>query len=159
MKELYISMRYAGGAVIALLTAGYYTTADIDIVGRRSEIIRKVLRELEFRSVDTKNRFVHEELGIIIEYMGEIPKAERLDVVRVKDVEADVVSLEDIIVDKLRLLGKGIDVEKSENQIKIIAYLLEKHLDDEYLMHRLVKENLWELWVRIKAEVDEYGVR
>ena len=94
-----VRLTVVGGAVVALLTAGYYTTADIDIVGRKPEIIRKVLRELGFRSVGTENRFVHEELGIIVEYMGEMPKAERLDRVRVKDVEVDVVSLEDVLVE------------------------------------------------------------
>ncbi|WP_456473668.1 DUF6036 family nucleotidyltransferase [Candidatus Pyrohabitans sp.] len=157
LKKHGVRLTVVGGAVVALLTAGYYTTADIDIVGKKPEIIRRVLRDLGFRSIGTENRFVHEDLGIIVEYMGEIPKAGRLDRVRVKDVEVEVVSLEDVVVDKLKLLEKGIDVKKSEAQVKVIAYLLEKHLDEEYLMHRLVRENLWELWTRIKAEVDEYG--
>lgn len=157
LKKHGVRLTVVGGAVVALLTAGYYTTADIDIVGKKPEIIRKVLRELGFRSVGTENRFVHEDLGVIVEYMGETPKAERLDRVKVKDVEVEVVSLEDVLIDKLRLLEKGIDVEKSERQVKVITFLLGKHLDEEYLMRRLVGENLWELWTRIKAEVEEYG--
>ena len=158
LKKYGTRLTVVGGAIVALLTAGYYTTADIDIVGQKPEIIRKVLRELGFRSVGTENRFVHEDLGIIVEYMGQIPRAERLDRVKIKGVEVDIVSLEDVLIDKLKLLEKGIDVEKSEKQVKIIAYLLGKHLDEEYLMRRLVKENLWELWTRIKAEVYDYGV-
>ncbi len=70
-------------------------------------MIRKILKELGFIDIGTKNRFVHEELGIIVEYMGETPKAERLDIVKVKDVEVNVISIEDIVIEKLRLIDRG----------------------------------------------------
>jgi hypothetical protein len=55
------------------------------------------------------------------------------------------------------MLEKGIDLEKSETQVKIIAYLLGDQIREEEIRDRLVRENLWDLWIRIKAEVDDYG--
>ena len=63
------------------------------------------------------------------------------------------------MVSKLKMLEKGVDSEKSDAQVKVKAYLVEKRLDERYLMDRLVKGNLLELWTRIMAEVDEYGTK
>jgi len=94
---------------------------------------------------------------LIVEYMGENPLAERIDTIKIKDLEVDAVSIEDILIAKLEMLERGVDTEKSDHQVKIIAYLLGSKIDEEYLMKRLVNKNLWELWTRIKAEVDDYG--
>ncbi len=64
---------------------------------------------------------------------------------------------------KLQIIEPSEDIKKaylkkSDEQVKIIAYLLGNKIDEDYLMDRLVKNNLWELWTRIKAEVDEYGL-
>jgi hypothetical protein len=157
LEEYGSRITVVGGSIVALFTAGYYTTADIDIVAKKPEKVKEVLRELGFKTAGAGNRFVHEDLGLILEYMGEIPRAERFDIVKIKDAQVDIVSLEDVLTAKLRMLEKGVDVEKSEAQVRVIAYLLGEQVDEEYLMSRLVKENLWELWTRIKAEVEEYG--
>lgn len=47
--------------------------------------------------------------------------------------------------------------DKSETQVKIITYLLGNQINEEEIRDRLVRENLWDLWIRIKAEVDDYG--
>jgi predicted nucleotidyltransferase len=156
LGEFDIRVTVVGGSIVAFLTAGHYTTADVDIVAKNPEKVRQVLEDIGFKRVDS-NRFVHEKLGMIIDYMGQEPLAERLDTIKIKEVEVDIISIEDILVDRLKMLDKGIDVEKSNTLVKIIVYLLEKQLDEEYLRNRLIKENLWDLWTRIKAEVDEYG--
>lgn len=157
LKKHGTKVTLVGGAIVAFFTAGHYTTADIDIVAKKPEKVKKVLRELGFKDTGRGNRFVHADLGVIVEYMGELPKAERFDAVKIRDVELDIISVEDVLISKLKMLDKGVDEGKSNAQVKVIAYLLEKRLDEKYLMDRLVKENLWELWTRIKAEVDEYG--
>lgn len=142
--------------IAALFTAGHYTTADIDIVAKKPSEVKQVLKDLGFKSI-TGTRFVNEGLGVIIDYMGENPIAERIDRIKIKGLEVETISIEEVLISKLRMLEKGVDAEKSNAQVKVIAYLLEERLNKKYLMGKLVKENLWELWLRIKAEVDEYG--
>ncbi|MFQ5800651.1 MAG: hypothetical protein ACE5HH_02885 [Candidatus Hydrothermarchaeales archaeon] len=156
LNEYGSKITVVGGSIVALFTAGHYTTADIDIVAKNRITVKRVLRNLGFTEV-SEIRFVHENLGLIVEYMGELPKADRIDTIKIRDLEVDAVSIEDVLVSKLEMLDKEVDVEKSDKQVKIIAYLLGNKIDEDYLMDRLVKKNLWELWIRIKAEVDEYG--
>jgi predicted nucleotidyltransferase len=156
LKKHGTKVTVVGGSIVAIFTAGHYTTADIDIVARKPEIVKQVLGECGFTNV-SGIRYVHEDLGLILEYMGEIPKAERIDTIKVKEVEVDIISIEDVLVSKLEMLEKGTDVEKSETQVKIIAYLLGNKINEDAIRDRLIRENLWELWTRIKAEVDEYG--
>jgi hypothetical protein len=89
--------------------------------------------------------------------MGERPLADRIGTIKIRDLEVDAVSVEDVLISKLEMLDKGVDIEKSDQQVKIIAYLMGNKIDEDYLMDRLLKKNLWELWIRIKAEVDDYG--
>lgn len=156
LNERGTKVTVVGGAIVALFTAGHYTTADIDIVAKKPKEVKQVLKDLGFKSI-TENRFVNDELGVIIDYMGENPVAGRIDRIKIKGMEVEAISIEDILISKLKMLEKGVDAEKSDAQVKVIAYLLEERLNEKYLMDKLVKENLWELWLRIKAEVDEYG--
>lgn len=153
LKEHGTKVTVVGGSIVAIFTAGHYTTADIDIVAKKPEVVKRVLGECGFENVSGV-RYVHEDLGLIVEYMGELPVAERIDTIKIKDVEVDIVSIEDILVSKLAMLEKGIDSQKSETQVKIIAYLLGDQINEEEIRDRLVRENLW---IRIKAEVDDYG--
>lgn len=145
-----------GGSIVALFTAGHYTTSDIDVVAKKRDAFIEIMQKLGFQEVSSI-RFVHEELGLIVEYMGENLKGETTDTLKIRDLEIETMSIEDILISKLEMLEKGVDTSKSDRQIKIIAYLLAGKINEEYLMKRLVNKNLWELWTRIKTEVDEYG--
>lgn len=89
-----------GGAAVAYYTQGAYVTADIDFVTPHSQALIKRMQDLGFEKFGKD--FVHPELDFYVEFPGsELGPTEAFQVSEFTKVPVRVISLEDLIVDRL----------------------------------------------------------
>lgn len=89
-----------GGAAVEFYTQGGYTTADIDMVAEGGPGLIQIMEELGFKKLgkDFENR----ALRIYVEFPGRSLKpSERSDRIKVASRELKIISIEDLIVDRL----------------------------------------------------------
>ncbi len=88
-----------GGCVVEVLTSGAYTTGDIDLIGPREEV-QTLLTEAGFQNQD--RHFVHPGLGLTVELVGPgLDSDQTKTVLEYKGYEVPMITLEDIIIDRL----------------------------------------------------------
>ncbi len=139
-----------GGFSVELYTQGSYTTGDIDIKAQK-DILEELLQEWGF--IKKGRVWFNEELDIYIDWLGssldEGPQAEqRLNTVIVgEDLEIKVISIEDLIIDRLNAARFWKD-EDSLMWAKVLIKVKEatgEPLDIEYLKERALKEGTGDL--------------
>lgn len=89
-----------GGAAVEFYSEGEYTTKDIDMVAPGGKELWEVMEQLGFakRGKD----YIHEELKIYVEFPGEtLGFDRRSDLLDVDGGVLQIISLEDLIVDRL----------------------------------------------------------
>jgi hypothetical protein len=89
-----------GGAAVEILTAGAYTTGDLDFVGPTPPELVSALADAGFSR--RGRHWIHEEGQVFIEFPGTtLDAAERADWIEVEGHRLRVVSVEDLLVDRL----------------------------------------------------------
>jgi hypothetical protein len=89
-----------GGAAVEIVTGGAYTTGDLDFVG---SVDRAVSNELERAGFRRHGRhWIHEDAQVFVEFPGEsLGPSERSEWVAIGELRIRMVSLEDLLVDRL----------------------------------------------------------
>lgn len=89
-----------GGAAVEFYSEGGYTTRDIDLVAPGGIELQKIMKELGF-SRKGKD-YIQEELKLYIEFPSEaLGLNERSDLLDVDGISLQIISIEDLIVDRL----------------------------------------------------------
>jgi hypothetical protein len=128
-----------GGLSVEIYTQNDYSTRDIDFVSEDFDKIRDTLFQLGFKR-DTRH-FYHEELEIAIEIpssnlAGDYERVLKVEIDKEDDLYVYLISIEDIILDRLRATVHW----KSQEDAKWGFKMLSSNLDDvdlEYLYERL----------------------
>ena len=100
LREVNIDPVLVGGAVVSFYTEGKYTTRDIDMISPSGKEVDEVMAQLGF--VKQGKDFVNETLSIYVEFPSDsLGPTEKVNVTRVDGTKLKIISLEDIIVDRL----------------------------------------------------------
>ncbi len=145
-----------GGEAVELYTQGRYTTGDIDLKGRK-EILEAILMEWDF--VKQGRIWVSKDYGIYIDWLGgsldEGAEAEsRTNIIALDDDnEIRVVSMEDLIIDRL-CAAKYWNDQDSLMWAKTLMEILGKTggMDTQYLSVRAEKEQVTDLLLPMLSE-------
>lgn len=123
-----------GGRALEFYTLGGYATKDIDLVVSGRERVKPVLEEMGFSRRFGKRHWYHEELDVAIEMPDEIlaGSSEKIVTVEIEGMEVFVISIEDLVVDRLA----AAKFWESRADAQWAAKLLALHMNDidlEYL--------------------------
>ncbi len=88
-----------GGGAVEIYTRSAYTTRDLDFVAAVTDELGNTMLELGFEREG--RHWVHEELGIVVEFPGTAIGPARTVSVDVDGSELRIISVEDLIVDRL----------------------------------------------------------
>ena len=136
-----------GGEAVELYTQGSYTTGDIDIKSPR-EMTTSLLKEWEF--IKRGRTWFNKELDLYVDWLGasldEGREAEnRVNTIRVeKDLEINIISIEDLVVDRLNAAKWWGDVDSLMWARVLIAIKRRATgaIDLPYLEKRAKKEDI-----------------
>jgi len=111
LADIRVSPILVGGSAVAFYTDGRYATRDIDMICPSGKDVEEIMERLGF-SRHGKD-YVHERLKIYAEFPGEsLGATERIAVIDVDGSHLKIISLEDLIVDRLcafKFWRSGID--------------------------------------------------
>lgn len=88
-----------GGGAVEVYTRGAYTTHDLDFVAATSKTLARTLASLGFAS--DGRHWVHDELALIVEFPSSVLAPAESVSIEVDGTELRVISVEDLIVDRL----------------------------------------------------------
>ncbi len=89
-----------GGAAVEFYTQGAYSTSDIDMIAEGGPELITTMEDLGFEKLGKD--FIHQKLNIYIEFPGRnLKENEQSVVLKIKDKTLKIISLEDLIVDRL----------------------------------------------------------
>ena len=89
-----------GGAVVEIVTGGAYTTGDLDFVGSVDRTVGSALERAGFQRHG--RHWIHEDAQVFVEFPGEsLGPSERSEWVTIGEVRIRMVSVEDLLVDRL----------------------------------------------------------
>lgn len=89
-----------GGAAVEFYTQGAYSTSDIDMIAEGGEELITTMKKLGFEKLGKD--FIHQKLNIYIEFPGRnLKNNEESILIKVKDKILPIISIEDLIVDRL----------------------------------------------------------
>lgn len=135
-------MILVGGALVELLTEGMYVTGDIDLVGDPSEI-GSLLQEAGFEKHG--RLFVEEDLGLAVEIVGRrLDPEHRSERIRWRDQTLHVLSIEDLIVDRL-CAAKFWESQTDHEQAQLLYGAHHDRLDEARLRARAKEERVEDL--------------
>jgi hypothetical protein len=144
-----------GGEAVELYTQGSYTTGDIDIKSP-PDVTEAILKEWGF--LRAGRTWLNKELDIYIDWLGssldEGEEAEkRVTTIKIAEgLEVKVVSMEDLIIDRLSAFRRWGDTD-SLMWAKVLINVKKSidSLDDNYLRERAKKADLLNLLEEILA--------
>lgn len=100
LKTVGLDPILVGGAAVAYYTDGSYTTADIDMVTPTTPELKKVMNDLGFKKIGKD--FINKDLGVYIEFPSDmLGPTERATEIKVDNKKLRIISVEDLIVDRL----------------------------------------------------------
>lgn len=89
-----------GGAAVEFYTDGNYSTKDIDMIAMGGPSLWKVMEELGFKRQGKD--FIHSGLNIYIEFPSDaLNPDEKSDLIEIDGIPLKIISIEDLIVDRL----------------------------------------------------------
>jgi len=89
-----------GGAAVEIVTGGAYTTGDLDFVGRVDRAACSEMKRAGFRR--RGRHWIHEDAQVFVEFPGEsLGPSERSEFFTIGELRIRMVSLEDLLVDRL----------------------------------------------------------
>lgn len=143
-----------GGAAVEFYTQGGYATSDIDLVAPGGPALIEVMKGLGFEKLGKD--FVHQDFNIYVEFPGSALKPnERIQKIKVDSTFLSIISLEDLIVDRLysfKFWQSGIDGYNA-------MLLFESGpLDEEHLLNRVREEEVGDAFQAVK-EIREEVIR
>lgn len=133
LESYHIKPIIVGGFSVEIYTNRDYSTRDIDFIAQRLDDISAVLKDIGFKKEGS--HFSHDRLQIAIEFpddslAGSHEKIVRLDIG--EDLYVYVISIEDIIMDRLRASLYWKESESKEWGMKLLANYYDE-LDIQYM--------------------------
>lgn len=140
-----------GGALVELLTEGQYVTGDLDLVGD-PDAIEASLAQAGFDR--TGRHFVHEDLGLAVDTVApSLDPSQRSERIRWEDHTLSVLSVEDLIVDRL-CAARFWDSSTDHEQAQLVYAIHRDRLDEARLRARAEEEQVADLLDGIQTSVD-----
>lgn len=100
LREIGIDPVLVGGSAVAFYTGGRYTTHDIDMISPSGKDIEEVMGRLGFSKFGKD--YSNKRLKIYVEFPGDaLGPTERTNVIKIGASRLRIISLEDLIVDRL----------------------------------------------------------
>lgn len=100
LREINETPVLVGGAAVEFYTEGKYATKDIDMTAVGGEALWHIMEQLGFKKLGKD--FVHQKLKIYVEFPSEtLRQGERSDILDVDGVPLRIISIEDLVVDRL----------------------------------------------------------
>lgn len=100
-----------GGSAVEFYSQGGYSTADIDLVAEGGPGLTEIMKELDFHKFGKD--FVNQKLKIYVEFPSpSLKPQENFQKIKVGDKTLSIISVEDLIVDRLnafKFWGSAID--------------------------------------------------
>ena len=129
-----------GGCALEFYTTGGYTTGDIDIIFPDNKLLDKVLCKWGF--IKEGRHWINDELDMYIESPGSALKGDdpsKITKVRVGNVDAYIIGVEDLIVDRL---NATVHWHSSDDRYwaKELIYIHRDMLDMDYIKKRVLEE-------------------
>lgn len=141
-----------GGAAVEFYTQGGYSTSDIDMIAEGGQDLIQIMESLGFEKIGKD--FVNKKLKIYIEFPGRNLKAnEQTILLKIKDKTLKIISIEDLIVDRLcafKFCQSAID------GLNTLLLLENNDLDEKRLLQRAKEEKVEEALkglLKIREEV------
>lgn len=135
LSEIDIEPVLVGGAAVAFYTDGKYTTRDIDMTAPSRKDVGDVMGTLGFKKFGKD--YINKALNVYVEFPSEaIGPTERYSIIKIEDTGLKIISIEDLIVDRLnsfRHWGSSVD---GLNSLR----LLELGLADEARLEERARE-------------------
>lgn len=95
-----------GGAAVEIYTQGLYASGDIDYVLPTSDEVKSVMQELGFKREG--RLFIHPQFQLIIEFpSSSLEEGETYQKMEYRGIPVRVISLEDLIIDRLNAFKWG----------------------------------------------------
>lgn len=106
LKKVGINPILVGGAAVEFYTAGGYATQDIDLIAPHDEDLLRVMSDLGFKREG--RYFIHRPYKILIEFpSSRLQVGEKTTAIDVEGEIVSVISLEDLIIDRLEAAKWG----------------------------------------------------
>lgn len=141
-----------GGGAVELYSSGAYTTADVDLVGHTSTVAAL----LEPAGFERDGRyFLAEDLELVVEVPGtDLRDSEEAVEVEFEDVVVPVVSMEDVLVDRL-LAAKFWESPTDREQAVMLYAAQEARLDSDALEEKAEANDVLDTLEEVRAVVEE----
>lgn len=131
-----------GGGLVELLTEGTYVTGDLDLVAD-ADTVGPLLEDAGFER--SGRHFLHEELGLAVEIVASrLDLERRTERIRWREYTLTVLSLEDLIVDRLCAAAFW-DSETDREQAQILYGAHRERVDEDRLRARAEEEQVADL--------------
>ncbi|QSO47475.1 nucleotidyltransferase family protein [Alicyclobacillus mengziensis] len=149
-----------GGHAVELYTFSSYTTKDVDLVLEGYQKAGDILERLGFTKIPGSRHWYCEALDLPIEIPDTILEGsyERISKVAVGDDEVYVISIEDLLIDRLRagvFWKSTIDMEQAEALLRSYANKLDLQYLDQATNSSNVEKNIYEDWINLKNKLKE----
>ncbi|ADL08871.1 DUF6036 family nucleotidyltransferase [Thermosediminibacter oceani] len=135
-----------GGRALEFYTLGGYATKDIDLVIRGREHAKEVFEKLGFTRRPGERHWYNEEMDLAIEVPDEYlaGSTDRVITVEIDNMEAYIIGIEDLIIDRLLAAKFWHSTDDEEWAIKIMALHFKK-IDFDYLKEEAHKNQVADL--------------
>lgn len=132
-----------GGNAVELYTFNDYTTHDIDLVTARRDRIGQILESIGFSRLPGARHWHHNELELSVEIPDDVLAGDESRVVQVEIDEfvADVIGIEDLLIDRLNAYVHWHSVSDFEQALKIY-HLHRDSIDEDYLFRKAKDDQL-----------------
>ena len=144
-----------GGSAVELYTGGAYTTGDLDFVGHISPTARKILIETGFTRHG--RNWIHEGAKIFLEFpSGSLGEDERKAVLTVGRLRIQIVSPEDLLVDRMAAWKHWESPIDGINSF-LLYRAQSKSFDEDHLEKRTMTEDVQDALEAVRSLYREYA--
>ena len=148
-----------GGHAVELYTFSSYTTKDVDLVLEEYQKAGEILERLGFKKMPGSRHWYYEALDLPIAIPDTILEGsyERISKVTVGGEAVYVISIEDLLIDRLRagvFCKSIIDMELAEVLLRSYADKLDLEYLDEAANSPNAEKNVYDEWIRLKKKLE-----
>lgn len=161
-KKHQVVLTVVGGAAVQYYTSAQYVTADLDMVlsGDTKEINEEVMGKLGFKRTTMYRHFEHPDLPFVVEFPpSPIEVGSRIinqvNMIKFGSLEARVIRVEDIIMDRIIAAVEWKDVPSME-QAKLLYLKNKRMIDQDYLTQFAKEEGYLKTLKEVMKVIEEF---
>lgn len=155
-KRLENDIILVGGGAVEFYTEGWYVTGDLDVITTNRKKLASVLLDLGYERISERHYL---KGGIFIDIVGSYFDR-RSDEIAIKgtDLTVTVISLEDIIIDRLCACVHWVS-QKDCEQAGYLLSVFYKRLDMDYLIQRATRDDVLDKLEELLSEISAVKAR